>query len=1270
MNKLRSLLALALSTGLAAYALIPGQSARAAASGEVIINEYAGDDDPANSDYLELLVTGGDVDLRGLRITDNEYATATGTLNTNEIVYVFGQDAYLAAVPRGTTIAVYTSVNGVTTDTVANPANSDWRMVLAPGTGFTLGTDGLGGSANAGLAVGGEALYLYMPGPDGTSAGTDNVYLDFVSFENDAGDPPPGMVDLNLPSVADNAYYTGNTAEGNDLAANWVRFDAMPNALATPGEPNPGQDLSGLRVPPVEDAAPAVSSIVPAEGAVNVAPDAVLSVTFSEPVSVADGGFALTCTVGGSTSPVDVAVSGGPTTFSIDPVASLPTDASCQLTISAAAVSDVDANDPPDVLAADVAASFTTQPSDVCGLPDVTIGSVQGATDVSPVSGTAVTVQGVVVSDDEGASPALRGFYLQDAGDGDAATSDGVFVFNGNTNSVSVGQVVQVTGTVAEFQGQTQLGAPLTIVACGSTSDVAPVDVTFPLPAPVGGVDYLERFEGMLVRLPQTLTVTEHFQLGRFGQVTLSLGRQYQPTHLVAPGGAGSEREALARANALSRIIVDDSLQNQNPDPIVFGRNGQPLSATNTLRAGDTATNVIGILTYTWAGNSASPNAYRVRPLNALGGTIAFVEANPRPTAPAAIGGSVRAGSMNLLNYFNTFGTTACTFGVGGGVAECRGAENATEFERQAAKTVAAILALNPDVLAVNEIENDGYGPDSAIQDLVNRLNAATAPGTYAFIDADAGTGQVNALGVDAIKVGVLYKPAVVTPVGATAALNTGAFGQIPLSTGLTQQRNRPALAQSFESVTTGGVFTIVANHLKSKGSACADQVAPYGPDPDLGDGQGNCAGTRTAAANELLAWLAGDPTGVADADVLLVGDFNSYAQENPIAALEAGGFTDLVAALIGADGYSYLFDGQFGYLDYALASASLLGQVTGVTEYHINADEPSVLDYNTNFKSAGQIASLYAPDQYRVSDHDPILVGLELAPPPPALTLTGSVVSGGVQGAPLTLRFDLSTDRAVPATLSLALPAGVEFVSATQGGALSGTSVVWSFASLPAGATSVEVVVRPLAFGSLTFSAALAAEGVQATTDLVVPVTAAPLTVSAGRDQSTPQGRVLTFSGAYTDAAGLSGATASWSFGDGATANTLTATHGYSAPGVYTATLTVTTTDGRTASDDLIVTVSRSLDKDLRPVLSCVRRDGRGQYTAVFGYRNDNAVAVTVPVGLNNLFLPGDRNQGQPTLFQPGLVTVAVEVPFRAAIGWLLDGHLVSASILSPRCR
>jgi uncharacterized protein len=316
-----------------------------------------------------------------------------------------------------------------------------------------------------------------------------------------------------------------------------------------------------------------------------------------------------------------------------------------------------------------------------------------------------------------------------------------------------------------------------------------PVDVTLPFP----DHDYLERYEGMLVRLPQTLYVTEHFQLGRFGQVVMSSwDRLYQPTHLVYPG---DEALALQAENNLNRIIIDDHLNNQNPDPILFGRYGDPLTASNTLRGGDSATGIVGVMTYTWAGNAASGNAYRVRPINALGGgTPDFQPTNPRPAEPYPVSGSLKAAAFNLLNYFNTFGSENCNNGVGGTPTDCRGADNLFEFERQYTKTVAAILGMDVDVLGIIEIENDGYGPDSAIQDLVDRLNAATAPGTYALIDVDANTGQINALGVDAIKVGVIYKPAHVTPVGQTAALNTGAFGLIETTSGLTQ-RNRPALS-------------------------------------------------------------------------------------------------------------------------------------------------------------------------------------------------------------------------------------------------------------------------------------------------------------------------------------------------------------------------------------------------------------------------------------------------------------------------------------------
>jgi predicted extracellular nuclease len=755
---------------------------------------------------------------------------------------------------------------------------------------------------------------------------------------------------------------------------------------------------------PVADAAPTVTATSPADGGALVDPASNISVTFSEPVTAASGAFALTCSGAGA---VPVTVSGGPTTFTLDPAADLATGQTCSLTVTASAISDVDADDPPDTLAADVVVRFSTPAGDACTGPVTAIPAIQGTTDTSPLSGTTVTTRGVVVGDYEGPAPALRGFYLQDpVGDGDPATSDAVFVFDNGADAVSPGDVVSVTGAVGEFQGQTQVTAAATPRVCaagGGTTAVTPVDVTFPLTAPSD----LERYEGMLVRLPQTMTVTEHFQLGRFGQVTLSQGgRLEQPTNVVAPGAPAL---ALQAQNALRRIVVDDATQAQNPDPIVFGRGGQPLSATNTLRGGDTTTGLVGVMTYTWGGNAASPNTYRVRPVGALGGQALFEPTNPRPADPPSVGGDLRVTGMNLLNYFTTLDASGstCRGGVTGPTLDCRGANTAQELERQAAKTVAAVSGTEADVVAFMEMENNGYGSGSAIADLVGRLNATDGAGTWAFIDADARTGQVDSLGSDAIKVGMLYKPAAVTPVGRTGVLNTEAF----VTGGDPDPRNRPSLAQAFRDNETGGTFVAVANHLKSKGSAC---VAP-----DAGDGQGNCNAVRTRSAQLLTDWLAGDPTGTGDPDVLILGDLNSYAKEDPIRAIESAGFTNLIESRNGREAYSYAFDGQWGYLDHALGSASINAQVTGVADWHINADEPSVLDYNTEFKTAGQLGSLYAPDQFRISDHDPVVVGLSLtnaAPVVGAVTVPGAATSVAVPvtvSAPFTDADSLDTHSA-----------------------------------------------------------------------------------------------------------------------------------------------------------------------------------------------------------------------------------------------------------------
>jgi predicted extracellular nuclease len=596
---------------------------------------------------------------------------------------------------------------------------------------------------------------------------------------------------------------------------------------------------------------------------------------------------------------------------------------------------------------ADCAASYTP------------VYDIQGAGSSAAITGN-VTTQGVVVGDFEG-STSQGGFYIQDAtGDGDTATSDGIFVYTGSADLVSAGDLVRVAGYARERFSQTTLNGSnsnssavpsANIVHCG-TGSVPATDVEMPF----ASADYPERYEGMYVRFPQSLVISEYFNYDRFGEMVLALPlagetRPFTGTAIDEPGTAANAR---TEANSLRRITLDDANSAQNP-AVLRHPNGDPFSLTNRFRGGDTVQNAVGVLGYDFS-------LYRIFPT----GPAAYTATNPRPAAPGSVGGSLHVGSLNTLNYFLTpdYPGTGNPLDNKCGPAqdvECRGwdADQPDELTRQRTKLLATITGVNADVMGLNELENTaGVEP---LADIVSGLSG------YAYIN----TGTI---GTDAIRVGLIYKSAKVTPVGDFQILDSSDDPRF------IDTLNRPALAQTFDVNATGARFTVVVNHLKSKGSACTD-------DPDTGDGQGNCNGTRTAAAQALVDWLATDPTGSGDADFLIVGDLNSYAKEDPIDAVKAGpddtagtadDYTNLVFKYQGTYAYSYLFDGQFGYLDHALSSASLTSQVTGATEWHINADEPDVLDYDTTFKPPSQDA-LYEPNAYRTSDHDPVLVGLDL---------------------------------------------------------------------------------------------------------------------------------------------------------------------------------------------------------------------------------------------------------------------------------------------------
>jgi predicted extracellular nuclease len=340
-----------------------------------------------------------------------------------------------------------------------------------------------------------------------------------------------------------------------------------------------------------------------------------------------------------------------------------------------------------------------------------------------------------------------------------------------------------------------------------------------------------------------------------------------------------------------------------------------------------------------------------------------FTSNNERTETPEDVGGTLKVASFNVLNYFTTINS--------------RGADSIAELDRQREKTAAAVCAIDADIAGLIEIENNA---GVAINDLLNGAGGINETcGPYDLI-------ETGVLGTDEIIQAFIYKPASVSPVGDFAVLDSS------VDTRFLDDFNRPALAQTFQDNTTGGIFTVVVNHLKSKGSDC-NAVN----DPDILDGQGNCNITRTKAAAAMVDWLATDPTGSGDEDFLIMGDLNSYRNEDPIDTIEIGSddtagtaddYTDLLDVLAGPSAYSFVFDGQLGYLDTALASNDLLAEVTGITEWHINADEIPVFDYNdeiddgsneSSFERESASLPIYEPNQYRSSDHDPVLVGLDL---------------------------------------------------------------------------------------------------------------------------------------------------------------------------------------------------------------------------------------------------------------------------------------------------
>jgi predicted extracellular nuclease len=555
--------------------------------------------------------------------------------------------------------------------------------------------------------------------------------------------------------------------------------------------------------------------------------------------------------------------------------------------------------------------------ADCAADPTAEIGQVQGSGAATPLAGQQVSIRGVVVAD----LPGFSGFHVQDA-DGDDATSDGVFVFS--PVPVGLGDTVAVTGEAQEFQGQTQVRAPSGVTVCATGT---PLPAPAPLDLPAGD-EARERLEGMLVEPADVLTVSDVFDLVSFGELTLSEGGVLvQPTEVARPGPAA---QAVAAYDARRSVVLDDGVSAR-----VSVTTRPHLSPTTPVRVGDEA-RLTEPVVLGWGFGQ-----WRLQPADGTADGV-LAPQDTRPAAPDDVGGDLRIGTFNVLNYFLTRSGP-----------DARGARTDAEFEEQAAKVVAAIDGLDADVVALLEVEDTdttGFSPgdaDRALADLAGRLTVRTGE-EWAYVPLPAALYGVER---DAIRNAIVHRTAAVRPVGDPVGLvDEAVWGNA-----------REPVAQTFAA--GGEVLTVVANHFKSKGSA--DRAT--GDNADAGDGQGAWNGDRVRQARSLAGFV--EDLAATDPDVVVLGDLNAYTREDPVEALRAAGLTEL-GERFDPGRYSYVFDGRSGSLDHALATPSLAARVTGLAHWPVNAVESSAYQYDGD-------PALYAPGPYRSSDHDPLVLGV-----------------------------------------------------------------------------------------------------------------------------------------------------------------------------------------------------------------------------------------------------------------------------------------------------
>lgn len=650
------------------------------------------------------------------------------------------------------------------------------------------------------------------------------------------------------------------------------------------------------------------------------------------------------------------------------------------------------------------------------GLPVTPIHNVQGDGDRSPLiaekkytSDEEYVVTGIVTA----RSDRNDGFFMQATEvDNNDKTSEGIFVYTGYKKDapdwIEPGKQVCVQGKINEYYGLTRIVSDKEHIG-----ELAPVLAD--IPAPVifavqegeSFADAMERLEGMKIKLDTAsdmkVTSTYGFN-GRYNNMSLAHKSPLIKATQVYTANSDQAKKLNADNKARRLDIETDLSAAKGHIPYFPDFNPE----TGYMRVGDTLTNIEGAVGYSYG-------TYRLYVTNEIHPTdfTREVERADIEAPEIAQKGDLRVASFNVLNYFND--------SIGGdksALGQNRGATDQFEFHLQRDKIVSSIVAMNADIVALMEISNNGFGEKSAIQDLVNTLNSELSDeDAYSFITINkADMYKEKYFGTDAIMVGLIYRKAKVTPTGDAMVIKTPVQNiekgtlkrtdkegkEETLDKPLTK-RQRHSLAQGF---TIGNEkITVVVNHLKSKGSYCAEDWLAFEDKSDPADLQGHCNEFRVSAVEAI-----GKALKSVEGKILVLGDMNAYGKEDPLQLLtdyrlsskhkivtarqttldgkplddaprevkQSFGYINLNTKLHGADTYSYKWAGELGNLDHALATPDLAEMVVAIDDWHINSAESAMFEYSSKY--TGDLPK--SDNIFSSSDHDPVIIAIDLPDP------------------------------------------------------------------------------------------------------------------------------------------------------------------------------------------------------------------------------------------------------------------------------------------------